>query len=253
MKTKKRDEDKVYLLCGDSAPLSKVIASRDNHRNRLLYYDQEKNQSRALRYARNQKSPFVDEQDDNVILEPVIFDDGVLRVPRENPMLQQFLSLHPGNKANGGGVFYEHNPEEEAKKETERLFIEADAMAIARDLDVNKMLAIGRVYLDSDVDNMTSSELKRDILIFAKRYPSTFMEAINDPDLNISNIAARAFDEDYVRMRNNKDIYYNLEDNKKKICTVPYGENPTDVLMTWLHSDDGVWFYKYLSNKFDQE
>jgi len=36
------------------------------------------NENRPLRYARNQKSPFEDEQDGNVILEPIVFEDGML-------------------------------------------------------------------------------------------------------------------------------------------------------------------------------
>ena len=62
-----------FLLC----------CQQETHRRfPLLWFDEEKGENRALRYARNQKSPFEDEQDGNAIVEPVIFEDGFLRVPR---------------------------------------------------------------------------------------------------------------------------------------------------------------------------
>lgn len=245
-------KDRTYLLCGDLQPLSLFIASRDSQRKRLLYFDEENQTNRALRYARNQKSVFMDEQDENVILEPIIFQDGVLSVLKSNPVLQEFLSYHPGNVTNGGAQFYEYDAEKSASDSVERLFNEVDALIAARELDLNTMLAVGRVYLNGDVDKMSSAELKRDILVFAKNYPNDFLDAINDPDLSVSNIASRAINEGYVTFRAGKDLYYNLKDNKKKILTVPFGTEASDALMTWLHSDDGVKLYEYLQSEFGE-
>jgi hypothetical protein len=253
MKMKKLEKkDRTYLLCGDLQPLSLFIASRDSQRKRLLYFDEENQTNRALRYARNQKSVFMDEQDENVILEPIIFQDGVLSVLKSNPVLQEFLSYHPGNVTNGGAQFYEYDAEKSASDSVERLFNEVDALIAARELDLNTMLAVGRVYLNGDVDKMSSAELKRDILVFAKNYPNDFLDAINDPDLSVSNIASRAINEGYVTFRAGKDLYYNLKDNKKKILTVPFGTEASDALMTWLHSDDGVKLYEYLQSEFGE-
>ena len=69
----------------------------------LLYFDEETGINRPLRYARNQNSPFQDEQDDNAILEPIVFEDGFLFVPKTNQILQKFLALHPAN----GSIFVE--------------------------------------------------------------------------------------------------------------------------------------------------
>ena len=48
-----------------------------------------------MRYAKNQKSIFEDEQDKNVLIEPIIFEDGFLSTKRSDTLLQQFLSLTP--------------------------------------------------------------------------------------------------------------------------------------------------------------
>ena len=47
-----------------------------------MYFDERQELNRALRYARNQKSPFEDEQDGNAIVEPIVFEDGFLSVPK---------------------------------------------------------------------------------------------------------------------------------------------------------------------------
>ena len=94
--------DKVYRLKIGN-PLSYTLASRNHPRFPLMWFDEKNNQNRALRYSINQKSPFEDEQDGNAIIEPIIFEDGFLRVPRTNPVLQQFLFYHPLN----GNIFVE--------------------------------------------------------------------------------------------------------------------------------------------------
>ena len=101
---------KTYRLLREVAPLSFMLASHHNKRTPLLYFDEEKGINRPLRYARNQKSPFEDEQDGNAIMEPIVFEDGFLRVERGNQVLQKFLYYHPHN----GSIFEELNPAKDA-------------------------------------------------------------------------------------------------------------------------------------------
>lgn len=251
MKNKLELKDRKYILNTKSNPITFSIPAKDTSVSRLLYFDEEKKQQRALRYAKNQKSPFVDEQDDNAILESIVFVDGELNVPKQNVQLQEFLALHPGNMSNGGTTFFEYNPEEVAAKNIEALNREVDALILAKTLDLNKMLSIGRVYLSGNVDAMSTAELKRDILLFAKGSPAEFMEAANDPELELDNIAARAIAEEFVIVKQGKDIYYNLRDNKKKILTIPFGELPVNALAKWLHSEAGETFYTYLKKEFE--
>jgi hypothetical protein len=239
--------EKTYLLVRKNAPITYTLRSRDTKRSRLLYYDKEAERERSLRYARNMKSPFLDEQDEDVaILESIVIEDGVLIVGANNTTLQHFLEIHPDNKANGGHVFYEFDAQKEAEEETKELFAEADALSIARDLSLDKMLAIARIYLDTDVEKASSQELKRDILLLARRSPFEFIEYVNDPELDILNTASRAFEEGYVILKGGKDIYYNLQNNKKKIRTTPFDSTPVEALSMWLKSNEGLDFYQFL-------
>jgi len=248
-RVKLEPKDRVYLLKGGASPLSYFIASKDTPRRRLLYYNEETNSNHALRYARNSNSPFQEEQDANVILEPIVFEDGVLSVPKNNPVLQEFLHYHPGN----GGEFYEFDNERDAQEDMMMLYDQLDAQLAARDLDVSTLESVARLLMGSNVDSMKTSELKRDVMMFAKRYPQDFMEAINDPALRVNNIAARAMSDGYLSYRNNKkEIFYNLKDNKKKLMTIPFGEDPLYVLSSYLQSDEGLDLYKYLDDKFSE-
>jgi hypothetical protein len=248
-RVKLEPKDRIYLLKGGASPLSYYIASKDTPRKRLLYYNEETNSNHALRYARNSNSPFQEEQDANVILEPIVFEDGVLSVPKNNPVLQEFLHYHPGN----GGDFYEFDNEKDAQEDMMMLYDQLDAQLAARDLDVSTLESVARLLMGSNVESMKTSELKRDVMMFAKRYPQDFMEAINDPALRVTNIAARAMSDGYLSYRNNKkEIFYNLKDNKKKLMTIPFGEDPLYVLSSYLQSDEGLDLYKYLDDKFSE-
>ncbi|REK61322.1 MAG: hypothetical protein DWQ49_04575, partial [Bacteroidetes bacterium] len=77
-------KDRTYMLTGGMSPLTYKIRSRN-----ILWFDEEKGYNRELRYAKNQKTLFRDEQDEYARLEHIIFENGVLNVPRTNPVLQQ--------------------------------------------------------------------------------------------------------------------------------------------------------------------
>jgi hypothetical protein len=242
----KVSEDKIYVLKRKFKPLSYMLPSKNTNRSNLFYFDETKQTNRALRYAKNQKSPFEDMQDGNLILEPIVFVDGALTVSRTNPVLQEFLSYHPGN----GTIFEEVNTEKDAYSDVDKLNYELDAQISARDLTVEKLETVARVLLGSKIDKMSTVELKRDVLIYAKRNPQEFLEILNDPMLELQNTAAKFLDQNLLTLRNkNRDIYYNLAQNKKKLLTVPFGEDPLFILTSFLQSDEGIEVLRLLENK----
>jgi hypothetical protein len=246
-KNKKTFVDKVYRLTKDKAPLSYTIPSRHTKRKSLLYFDESTGVNRAIRYAKNQKSIFEEEQDGNVILEPIIFEDGFLRVSKQNQILQQFLAFHPAN----GKEFVEVDKEADASVEVDNLDLALEAQILAKDLDVEMLETIARVVIGLNIEKMTSAELKRDVRVFAKRYPEEFMESINDPLLSLQNKCSKFFSEGLLVLKNKKDVYYNLKGNKNKLLTVPYGEDPLFILASFLQSDEGLEVLRILESKLD--
>lgn len=239
---KKVPVDKVYRLVNGS-PLSYTLASRNHPRYPLMWYDEETNTNRALRYASNQKSPFEDAQDGNAIIEPVIFEDGFLRVPKKNPVLQEFLSYHPMN----GTVFVEVDNEKEAHVQVEDLNTEVDALIAARGLTIDQIEMLTRVMFGKDPSVISTAELKRDMLVFAKKDPRGFLSILNDPELQYQDQVRVFFERSLLSVKNNgKDIYFNTPTNKKKMCSIPFGENAYDVAAHYLRSDEGIDALKML-------
>ena len=146
MKKQNKYVSKNYRLKNDRQPLSYMLASRHSSRSPLLHFDDEKGINKPLRYARNQKSPFEDEQDGNAILEPVVFEDGFLSVDRANQVLQEFLHYHPGN----GMIFEEIDNKKDAAEELEIEELILDAQLLARDLDIAMLETVARVLIGAN-------------------------------------------------------------------------------------------------------
>jgi hypothetical protein len=237
--------DKIYKLKGDSAPLSYTIPSRNTRRFPLLWFDEENNVNRPLRYAVNQKTPFEDEQDGNAIVEPIIFENGFLRVPKNNPVLQQFLHYHPLN----GRTFVEVDTEKDAAKEVENLSAEVDALVQARQLSVEQLETVARVLFGKDPSRFTTAELKRDILVYAKKDPHGFVNMLSDPMLKLQSNVHVFFENKLLTFRNGqKEVWFNTNSNKKKMLTVPYGQDPYFTIAEFLKSDEGIDALKMLEN-----
>jgi len=239
-------KDRVYKLTRGRAPLSFILPTSNSRRSPLLYFDEEKGYNRPLRYARNQKSPFEDEQDGNAILEPVIFEDGMLSVPRTNPVLQEFLHYHPMN----GKKFVEVDNTKDAQEEVDFLVAELDAMVEAQKLSIEQLEMMGRVLFEKDVTLVSTAELRRDILVFAKRNPQVFLRALSDPSVKLMATVQQFFDMKMLGYRNNKkDVHFNLEGNKKRMATIPYGADPIEYLSEWFKTDDGVEVLQFLEGQ----
>jgi hypothetical protein len=239
--------DKVYRL-KVGTPLSYTLASRNHARFPLLWYDEKNNVNKPLRYAVNQKSPFEDEQDGNAILEPIVFEDGFLRVPKTNPVLQQFLHYHPFN----GILFTEVDKEREASEEVADLNLEVDALVEARQLTVDQIETMSRVLFGKDPTMISTAELRRDLLIYAKQDPKGFLNTLNDPELKFSAKVRLFFEKKLLVMRNgDKEIWFNTSSNKKKMCSVPFGEDPYMTAEHLLRSDEGLDSLKLLESNLD--
>lgn len=245
---KREIKDRNYRLLRGAAPLTFILPSRNSRRSPLMYFDESKNENRVLRYASNQKSIFEDEQDGNAIISPIIFEDGFLRVPKTNPTLQEFLYYHPMN----GKKFEEVDNEKDAKQELDYLEMEIDALATAKDLSIEQAEEVGRILLSSNVATMTTAELRRDLMVYARRDAQGFMAAIRNPELQLVSKINKFVDERLISIRNNgRDVHYNLKDNKKRLVAVPFGEDTINYLASYFKSDEGVEILEFLEKQLD--
>ena len=151
-------KDRTYFLKGNREPLTFTLKSRHTEKYPLLYFDTETNTQRALRYATNQASPFVDEQKGEATLQHIMFKDGTLIVPREQQALQKLLSLyHPDRDKR----YTELKPQAIAQDALVDLNLEILALNAAKEMGIEQIEAILRVELGNAVSQLSSKELKR--------------------------------------------------------------------------------------------
>jgi hypothetical protein len=238
-------KDRYYYLTNGKSPLTFTISSRHSSRKPLLYFDEEKGYNRELRYATNQKSPFVDEQDGSVTLGRIVFQDGTLFVPKSNVQLQKLLSLYHPNK---NKLYREKDEVVEATDELDFLYLEAEAMNAAMNMDIDQAEAILRVEVGTKVGDLSSKELKRDLVIFAKRNPGLFLELANDENVELRNLAIVAAEANIIKLSPDQRTF-TWASNGKKLMTIPFDENPFSAMAAFFKTDEGVEVFKSIQKK----
>jgi len=239
-------KDRTYILKGDLKPLTYRLQGKSRKRTPLVYFDEEKGYNRELRYATNQKSPFTDEQDDNVLLGHIVFHRGVLQVPKNDQVLQKMLSLyHPLKNSR----YSEYSAVEEAKDDLDILDLQVEAMVMAKEMDIDVAEAIMRVEVGSEVSKMSSKELKRDLMIFANENPQVFIELANDENVQLRNFGIIACESEIINLSQDQRTF-TWASNGRKLMNVPFDENPYSALAAWFKTDEGVEVYKSIEKKF---
>ena len=199
-------KDRVYYLKGNKKPISRMIKSTG-----IYWFDEEKGYERELKYCENQKTCFVDEMQGDQRLEHVIFRGGNLMVPKEKVVLQKLLSLYHPHKDK---LFQEYTPVKNAISQMEILEIEVDALMTAKNLDIDMAEAIMRVEIGSKVSNMDSKELKRDLLLYAKKNPSLFLELVNDENVQLRNFGIKATEMGIIKLSGDQRNFIWVSNNR---------------------------------------
>jgi hypothetical protein len=145
-------------------------------------------------------------------------------------------------------LFYEHKPVEIAANELDYLEMEADALVLARTLDIDKMEAIMRVELGSKVSEMSSKELKRDCLVFARRKPGLFLELVQDENVELRNFGIKATELGIIKLSSDQR-YFMWGSNDRKLMTVPFDEHPYSALAAWFKTDEGMEVYSNIEKQ----
>lgn len=242
----------IYRLTGDATPPAWKLATRHTHRKPLLQYDEEKDESRALRYATNQRSFYEDEQKGEVVLAQVWFDEGQLTIQKTNPTLRKFMEIHPDNVANGGSKFYKEDKSAVAKSQEEQLDRAFEAETLARSISFDKMVAIHRSAVgETKSSQAESSEIKRDIKVWAKNDPEWFLQQVDSEEVESNNDIERILEAKLIQLRAT-GVFWQLDDNKKRMISIPHGKTPREAVEDYFHDGgEGTEAYKLLLSMID--
>ncbi len=233
-------KDRTYVLKKNLSPLTFRLKSKN-----IYWFDNKIGYERELKYSLNQKTPFVDEFKGEARLAHIVFEDGVLTVPKEKQTLQKLLSLyHPAKDK----VYEEFDPVAEAVDDMEVLELEIDALNAAKNMDIDQAEAIIRTEAGNEVSNMTSKEIKRDLLLFARNNPELFLELAKDENIQIRNTGIRAVEAGIIKLSDDNRTF-KWGTNGRKLMTVPFDENPYSALAAYFKTDDGVEVFQTVEKK----
>ena len=233
-------KDRVYYLKDGLSPLTYTIESRG-----IYWFDEEKGYERELKYTENQKTPFVDEFKGDARLGHVTFIDGVLNVPKEKQTLQKLLSLYHPQR---GKLFSEFDKVKDAKDELVELELQIEALNTAKNVDIDIAEAVLRVDQGNKVSEMTSKEIKRDVMLYAKKKPKLFLELVRDDNVQLRNVGIKAIEAGLLKLSaDNRTFHWGSND--RKVMTVPFDENPYSALAAYFKTDDGMEIYQNIEKQ----
>ena len=240
-------KDRIYFLRGNKNPLTLTIPCRHTRKHSLLYFDSKLGKQREIRYATNQASPLVDEQKGECTLGHIQFADGDLKVPKEKQNLQKLLSMYHPLK---GKIYDEFSAVEEAEDDLDELDLQIDALVFAREMEIDQAEAIMRVELGSAVSKMSSKELRRDLLLFAKNNAKLFIELANDENVHLRNVAIKAAEAGIIALSQDQRTF-TWGSNGRKLMTVPFDENPYSAMAAYFKTDEGVEVFRSVEKNLD--
>ena len=164
---------------------------------------------------------------------------------KEKVTLQKLLSLYHPHRDN---IYEEYKPEGLAANEIDILNIQVDALVAARNIDIDMAEAIMRVEVGSKVSDLSSKELRRDLLVFAKNNPKLFLELADDENVMLRNFGIRAVEAGILRLSSDQRNFL-WGSNGRKLMNVPFDEHPYSALAAWFKTDEGMEIYSNIEKR----
>ena len=233
-------KDRIYFLKNNESPVSRSIKAAN-----IFWFDEKQGYERELKYCENQRTCFVDEMKGDQRLAHIVFRNGVLQVPKNKQQLQKLLSLYHPHK---DVLYEEYKPAEVAADEIDILEMEVEALVVARDIDIDMAEAIMRVEIVSKVSDLSSKELKRDLLLYAKRNPVLFLELVNDDNVELRNFGIKATELGIIKLSQDQRTF-SWGTNNRKLMNVPFDEHPYTALAHWFKTDEGMEIYSNIEKQ----
>ena len=117
-------------------------------------------------------------------------------------------------------------------------------------MDIDQGEAILRVEVGSKVSKLSTKELKRDLMIFAKQNPELFLNLSQDENVVLRNFAINATENNIINLSPDQKTF-SWASNGRKLMTVPFDENPYSAMASWFKTDEGLDVYKSIDKKIN--
>ncbi len=110
--------------------------------------------------------------------------------------------------------------------------------------------AVMRVEIGSSVSKMSSKELRRDLLVFAKRNPALFLDLVDDENISLRNMGIKATEMGILSLSGDQRTF-SWASNNRKLMNVPFDEHPYSALAAWFKTDEGMEVYSNIEKRLN--
>jgi hypothetical protein len=198
---------------------------------------QEDGKIREIRYCPAEPTIYRDQQHEKSKRSAVIFTDGKIFVTPDKPNLREFLDKHPGNRENGGTVFYLFDDSEVKKVSLDKEFEIHDAITAIRKKGLDDILSVATA-LNIDIDRPVD-EIKHDLLVFAKSNPGRFLASFDNP---VVQMKAKLKQAQKFHIITVTDKAVSWTDSGKLILSIPDGKDAMDMLVRYSLTESAAPF-----------
>ena len=147
-------------------------------------------------------------------------------------------------------TYYEYKPAAIAADQVFDIKHELKALNAADSLDLDIAEAVMRAIVGSKVSEMSSRELKRDLLVEAKRNPNLILDLINDDNIVLRNKGIKATELNILKLSQDQRTF-SLGSTDRKLFTVPFDEHPYSALAQWFKTDEGMEILKGIEKRLN--
>ena len=135
----------------------------------------------------------------------------------------------------------------DTKKIVEKEFKVFDAVSLVKNSDLNDLLAVG-LYFNINIDRPVT-EIKHDLLMLAKKNPTSFIASFDDPVVKCKATIRQAIDYQVIKSAKDSVRWY---DSNGVIVSVPHGQNPVDIMSRYCLTDKGSSVLAEISDQLER-
>ena len=128
--------------------------------------------------------------------------------------------------------------------------MEVEALVAAKNLDIDMAEAVMRVEIGSKVSDLSSKELRRDLLLYARRNPRLFLELVTDENVVLRNFGIKATELGILKLSSDQRTF-SWGSNNRQLMNVPFDEHPYSALAAWFKTDEGMEIYSNIEKRLN--
>ena len=97
---------------------------------------------------------------------------------------------------------------------------------------------------------MSSKEIRRDLLLYAKKNPQLFLDLVNDENVQLRNFGIKATEMNIITLSPDQRTF-KWTSNDRKLMNVPFDEHPYSALAAWFKTDEGMEVYSNIEKRLN--